>query len=363
MKKFSAAGCEFPIIWVVVVISFIIIGSGSVLAVSVVKEIRLNNPSGIAVNEMNGNVYVANGTTMTVISGQTNEVTDILNLTFPEPIIRDGNISTRGLPVALSWNPSDQKLYVAVHSIYDNAFLCFPGFPCGVLVIDGVTNDVVKVLPVDGYDLQDMAFNPENNKTYLVAGNCEFGPAVGDCVKQARGEVLTIDNQNDSITLLAQVGFSPKGITIDSDNKVYVANQLSDNISVVNGSTGSFLNNLTLQGGRPVEILYNTFNKHIYVTNGFNNSVDVIDRQTNNVIKSIDVGDFTNGISFNPSNGFVYVTKAINNSLNVIDGQTNKVVETVPVGVNPFDVAYNDLNERIYVSNRLNNSVSILQSP
>jgi YVTN family beta-propeller protein len=83
---------------------------------------------------------------------------------------------------------------------------------------------------------------------------------------------------------------------------VYVANQLSDNISIINGSSGTILNNVTLQGGRPIEIC-NNFNKHIYVPNGFKNSVDVIDGQTNQVIKSIDVGRIC------PGNCMCFVTQ------------------------------------------------------
>ena len=143
-------------------------------------------------------------------------------------------------------------------------------------------------------------------------------PSSGDCVKQERGKVLAIDHLTNRSATLAQVGYSPKGITVDSHNKVYVANQLSDNISVINGSTGSIVNNLTLQGGRPIEILYNSFNQHIYVTNGFNNSVDVI------------------------------------------DGQTDKVVDISLVGDNPTYAAYNNQNKNLYVSNQFGN-VTVLQ--
>jgi YVTN family beta-propeller protein len=182
----------------------------------------------------------------------------------------------------------------------------------------------------------------------------------GDCARQSRGEVLTIDDLANKSSLLARVGSSPKGITVDPNNKVYVANQLSDNISVINGNTGSILYNITLQGGRPIEILYNSFNHHIYVTNGFKNSVDVIDGKSHQVIKSIDVGDIPNGITFNPSNGDVYVTHSSKNSVDVIDGKTNEVIDTALVGENPTYIAYNNLNNNLYVSNQFGN-VTVLK--
>ena len=306
MSRLLGARRQIQIIWVFIIISFILTGSGSVWALSFIKDIEVDNPSGVAVNELDGNTYVLNLTTIAVIEGQTNEISDMIDLRFPKPLISDGLISTIGLPKTIMWNPADQNLYVTVEPIYrtqdGDRFLCGPmadqpNLPCATLVIDGATNQVINTIPIEGFDLQDMAFNRNNNQTYVVAGNCIFGAVIGDCARQSRGEVLTIDGLANESSSLAQVGYSPKGITVDPDNMVYVANQLSDNISIINGSSGSILNNVTLQGGRPIEILYNSFNEQIYVTNGFKNSVDVIDGQTNQVIKSIDVGDIPNGIS------------------------------------------------------------------
>ena len=78
------------------------------------------------------------------------------------------------------------------------------------------------------------------------------------------------------------------------------------------------------------------------------------------MIKSIDVGDIPNGISFNPSNGKVYVTHAFKNSVDVIDGRTNEVMDTVLVGENPIDIAYNTLNGYLYVPNQFGN-VTVLK--
>ena len=44
-------------------------------------------------------------------------------------------------------------------------------------------------------------------------------------------------------------------------------------------------------GNGPLDIEYNPFNKYIYVANGLSDDVSVIDGATNKIIKTIDVGD------------------------------------------------------------------------
>ena len=80
------------------------------------------------------------------------------------------------------WNPNDQNLYVTVDAYLNpdrNWVTCgLPRSPpppsCSTLIIDGVTNEVVNVIPVEGYDFQEMAFNLVNNRKSNLFGCWEL---------------------------------------------------------------------------------------------------------------------------------------------------------------------------------------------
>ena len=60
-------------------------------------------------------------------------------------------------------------------------------------------------------------------------------------------------------------------------------------------------------GNGPLDIEYNPFNKYIYVANGLSDDVSVIDGATIQIIKTIDVGDYPTRLQYNPNNLAIYV--------------------------------------------------------
>lgn len=62
----------------------------------------------------------------------------------------------------------------------------------------------------------------------------------------------------------------------------------------------------------------------------------------------------------NPQTNKVYVSNYGNNTISVIDGNSNKVTNIVKVGTYPKGVAVNSLTNRIYVANYDNSSVSVI---
>jgi len=99
------------------------------------------------------------------------------------------------------------------------------------------------------------------------------------------------------------VGTTPEGVAVTPDGAfVYVANQGSDNVSVIDTST--------------------------------NIEVDV-DGDPNNGITRIPVGDVPLGTAVTPDGAFVYVANVNSDNVSVIDTSTNTVTDTVAVGDAP----------------------------
>ena len=92
-----------------------------------------------------------------------------------------------------------------------------------VSVIDGVTNAVIKTIPV-GNGPWDLTYNPGNSKIFVA----DFGA----------GDVSVISSFTNKVTKTINVGDFPRGLQYDPNNKyTYVANFGSDDVSVISSST------------------------------------------------------------------------------------------------------------------------------
>ena len=103
---------------------------------------------------------------------------------------------------------------------------------------------------------------------------------------------------------------------------MYVTNYDSDTVSIIDGSTNTIVDTITV-GEEPFGIEYNSKNNNIYAIIRGPTHVSVIDSSTNEVIKTISVGQSPWSIASNPSNNYLYVTNAGLNSVSIIADNTS----------------------------------------
>ncbi|MFI5775397.1 beta-propeller fold lactonase family protein [Streptomyces sp. NPDC051658] len=120
---------------------------------------------------------------------------------------------------------------------------------------------------------------------------------------------------------------------------------------------------LTLQAIAP-PLAWASPGPNAYVANGVSNNVSVIDTTTNTVVGSpIPVGNNPAGVAITPNGQRAYVTNGGSNNVSVIDTATNTVVGSpIPVGNNPLDVAITPNGQRAYITNEQSNSVSVIDT-
>lgn len=80
---------------------------------------------------------------------------------------------------------------------------------------------------------------------------------------------------------------------------------------------------------------------YAYITTSGDNTVSVIDTETNTVIVTVPVGQEPWGVAAASDGKKVYVTNRGSNTVSVIDTATNTVTATIPVGGGPMGVAVN----------------------
>lgn len=81
-------------------------------------------------------------------------------------------------------------------------------------------------------------------------------------------------------------------------------------------------------GRGPVAVAVNPTSARVYVANEGSNTISVVDATTDQVIATIPVGRLPSSVAVNPITNRIYVASLGANSLSVIDGASNRVYVT-----------------------------------
>lgn len=150
---------------------------------------------------------------------------------------------------------------------------------------------------------------------------------------------------------------------------IYVTNEDSHNVSVVNRQTDEVVSTI-LVGKKPRGIATGIRRQHprIYVANSGSNSISVIDPTTNKVETEIPIrfGRQPEGIAsatISPEREYIFVTNYGSNTLSVIDALTYQETEKITVGNGPIAVEVDPPTEVLLNAKFLSfESLNILKS-
>ncbi len=153
------------------------------------------------------------------------------------------------------------------------------------------------------------------------------------------------------------VGAYPVAIALNpSTNKIYVVNQNSNNLTVIDGAT--YNTSTVLTDNAPDAVAVNAVTNKIYVANGDSDSVTVVDGATNRTT-TVAVGDYPVAVAVNTITNMIYIANYYSDNVTVIDGTTNRTT-IASAGRNPFALAVNPATNKIYVADSGSNDVAII---
>jgi YVTN family beta-propeller protein len=137
----------------------------------------------------------------------------------------------------------------------------------------------------------------------------------------------------------------------------YITNDVSDNVSVVNVTTGAVVSTIAAGNG-PYGVGVNPAGTRAYVTNYHDGSVSVIDTATNTVIATPTVGAQASMAAVNRAGTKVSVGSISGAVTSVIDTATNTVASTIVSG-SADGVAVSPGGNRVYVTSNTGNTVKV----
>lgn len=264
------------------------------------------------------------------------------------------NINDLSEFTALAVNTNTNKIYAA--DIYNDE----------ISVIDGTTNDYIKRVRV-GDGPESIAVNPNTNMIYVS----ERDHHTVSIINGSSDEVIkNIQVVNFTANEDTSANFSPTGITVNpATNKIYVANGDNQSVSVIDGKLNS-VSIIPIGISVTDDIIANPITNKIYGELDVPGRVYVIDGNTNAFLTTIVSGNVSEGISNNeagnsgialdPNSDFLYLPSMSSDTLSVVNSLTGITLK-VPVGKQPVAAAVNPELNKIYVTNTVSDTVSVIE--
>jgi YVTN family beta-propeller protein len=319
------------------------------------------NPTAVAVNAVTSKIYVAScpdrSSRSSGINGSVTVIDGHTNAT--------ASVEVGMCPVAIAVNEKTNKIYVA--DFGHTSLYCGSCFNYGdVTVIDGETNSTTTLVDGNAKFPQAVALNLATNKIYVTNNFSD--------------NITVIDGTSNAITSLPAVVF-PYDVAVNPTNgKIYVTSFNPDavatqtSIAVIDGITGDSTIVTDPNAADPIAVAVNPVTNKIYVANIGNEgkngtnagSVTILDGVTNSTTNIVDANAFSpHAMAVNSISGKIYVANA--NNVTVIDGTTNSLITIsdpnakTSCGVfGTANVAVDAANNKIYVVNCSSNNVTVL---
>ena len=218
-------------------------------------------------------VYVADGNDITVIDGVTNGVVAVID---PGP---------RNNPNVLCYNPLHDKVYSG------NTY----GYNESVDVFDCATNRLRRCLRFDDAP-QFIVHSVVQDKVFVVFeewGNEAFA---------------VIDGAGDYVRArLPMASYTGDVLVTENVGKVFVADTMHDCVHVVDAVADTVWRQSVRVGEAPRALAYDTTRRRLYVANRLSGDVSVVDAATHVVVATLDVAESPSAAYWSPENDRVYI--------------------------------------------------------
>ncbi len=250
------------------------------------------------------------------------------------------------------------------HRVYATA-IASGNRPSNLLILDGATGHILATLPVGSGD-NSIAVDSKRLRVYVATPDTA---------------TLTTFSLNEDATLRGQplqqhIGLRPTAVGVNSRlGRLYVADSKANTIRVFDEDSGRDLATIAV-GAYPLPPLrVDEDSGRLYVVCSTAQELNVIDGYSNKIIAHPPSAPYPEGVAFHTATGHIYVANegdeegnntdhTIGNIVTVIDKQSFEVLGTLQVGSAPNGVEADPALHRVYIALEDSNAVvELIDSP
>ena len=137
--------------------------------------------------------------------------------------------------------------------------------------------------------------------------------------------------------------------------KVYIANESSNSVTVVDGSTYQVLGEIDTLKHAPHDLALTRDGKQLWATNLASGRVSVINTDSMETFASIYTGKRSHVVTLTNNNKHAWVANIDENTISIIDTKIHRILGTIPVPGGPMGIAFSRDGKLAYVSTKEKN--------
>jgi len=182
---------------------------------------------------------------------------------------------------------------------------------------------------------------------------------VGNDAKGEDGGVAVFDPSTLAVAARIPTGRGHHEIAFSADNRfAFVSNQEGGTVSVIDIRTLSKVRDLAT-GPRPVSMAYSRLSDALYVVDGEEWGISVVDAEGKGVVARIPAKPGSGGmIRFTADGRWGVAANPGGNVVYVVDASTNRLAHEIPVEGRPFEVAFS--GQMVYIRSHDSERVSMI---
>lgn len=195
------------------------------------------------------------------------------------------------------------------------------------------------------------------------------GGPLGIAVNPATGAVYVADWYEDRLFVLGPdgdrrgelaTGDSPSGVAVSPDGGLIVtADRDDDQLSLFDAQTLTRLGTVTV-GTRPFGVTIDAAGRFAYTANVGSNDVSIVDIAARKVVATVPVGERPYAVAL--ARGLGFSTDQYAETVTAFDLETHRPVRTIDVGEYPEGIMASADGARVYVANWFSNTLSVIDT-
>jgi len=167
---------------------------------------------------------------------------------------------------------------------------------------------------------------------------------------QTQGKILILDAvSGDVLKELTLDGIAFNAVFSPDGKEIWTALMLPEGkVKVFDASTYALLNTIQV-GQMPAQVSFSDDGKKVYVANGMSNNVTVMDAITKKVLETTTSGNYPVG-AWPGMGGMMFVTNEKDQTINMMNGTTGMMSGTVQLGFIPGMAVQNSMMNQMWVT-------------
>ncbi len=250
----------------------------------------------------------------------------------------------------------------------------------GALAFDSVSDQLFIANSGSGYNVSAYSVNEGLIAATIPVGSDPIGLAMADgklfVSNQASNNLSVINPQTDKVTGTIAPVTAPRGIVYDSiNNYLYVADASYTGpaqVTVINATSDAILGSIHLPGFEPWHLGYDPSTHEVYATNDYSGSgtpasnITAIYTAPGSIgtpVLVINVGGLPSAVGYSSVSHDIYVTNMYSSTVSIISDSTNLVIKTIGVGKYPTDITTWALDEgHLFMSNIGSANITVINT-